>query len=72
MPAWAAPLARNREELKDCVLCVEQPAGHKRYFKFIYSVISPGYLALCHCDLLPQNLEQQHTGWHNIDHLIAS
>ena len=53
------------------MLCIERPGGSSQYFKFIYSVIPPGYLALCHCQLLPHKYDQHDLEEQGLEQLRA-
>lgn len=48
-------MARNRDYFNGCVLGIMQPDGKKQYYKYVYSVQSPGYLALSPCQLIIQD-----------------
>ena len=45
-PAWAKAVIRNRDYFKDTALLINRHDGPLEYFKFIYAVQQPHYLAL--------------------------
>eukprot|EP00974_Lingulodinium_polyedra_P134229 11228333-Lingulodinium_polyedra.AAC.1 len=55
MPGWHPAMARNRDYFSGCVLGIQKADGQKEYYKYLYSVQSPGYLALSPCQLIIQD-----------------
>eukprot|EP00974_Lingulodinium_polyedra_P066021 6388148-Lingulodinium_polyedra.AAC.1 len=53
MPAWSQSVARATEAFLDTILVVQEGPDMKRYYKFLYAVISPCYVALCPATPLP-------------------
>ena len=47
MPRWASPLVLHRELLKGTVLIIERPDRSAEYWKLVFMVKAPYYLAMC-------------------------
>jgi hypothetical protein len=58
MPQWAKDIAANRDEFRAVVLRVELE-GRDEYYKILYCVRSPCYVALAHLELVPHYTEIQ-------------
>lgn len=52
LPSWAKSICSQREHFMDCVL-VAHVDNKNEYFKFLYAVKSPMYIALCRISLVP-------------------
>eukprot|EP00974_Lingulodinium_polyedra_P074770 7244456-Lingulodinium_polyedra.AAC.1 len=71
MPGWAGAMAQGRDYFRDSVLAVQEDANsEKAYFKFLYAVQPPTYIALCPLSKVDRALVQQrvtHDNWHTCD-----
>eukprot|EP00974_Lingulodinium_polyedra_P046797 4484952-Lingulodinium_polyedra.AAC.1 len=73
MPPWARAVAKARDAFTDTILQVQLPGQEKRYYKFLYAVISPTpYLALSPLELQPMAAPStEPVGWHNLSEFNA-
>ena len=46
MPEWACAICRNRDHFENTVLLVQRGPGEMEFYKFLYAVKAPFYLAL--------------------------
>eukprot|EP00974_Lingulodinium_polyedra_P111971 10833441-Lingulodinium_polyedra.AAC.1 len=72
MPDWAHSVAKRRAHFADTVLKVlgDEEEEAPKYFKFIYAIQKPCYLALCPLTYQPGVVQQVEVGshnWHSID-----
>ena len=47
MPGWARDLIRHRDFFDECALVTTDETGQQSFFKIVYCVQSPGYMAVC-------------------------
>eukprot|EP00974_Lingulodinium_polyedra_P090745 8801253-Lingulodinium_polyedra.AAC.1 len=59
MPEWATEVAHAREYFQNTVFVAEGPTGERQYWKFLYAVITPAYLAFTPLVLKEEYLEIQ-------------
>lgn len=53
MPSWAKPIIANRAFFKDAALILQVTAWEQEYWKIVYAVQQPYYLAVSKLELLP-------------------
>eukprot|EP00974_Lingulodinium_polyedra_P102305 9906210-Lingulodinium_polyedra.AAC.1 len=57
MPDWSSQVHRARDIFEGTILVVDWGRGQKSYYRFLYAVINPGYLALSPCTYIEQTRE---------------
>eukprot|EP00974_Lingulodinium_polyedra_P034615 3326991-Lingulodinium_polyedra.AAC.1 len=61
-------VARNRSFFTDAILTIKEGLGQPQHYKFLYAVMSPGYIALSPLDELPPATPGQAVpSWSTVD-----
>ena len=53
LPAWAKPLVRHRGTFRGSALVIQRENGAREFWKIVFAVKSPAYLALCQLHPMP-------------------